>query len=94
MSEQTIKQSEARIIVYLSIVPATKKNLINISQKLSMDYGYCIRILNDMAAKGWVFKHKHGRFMAYDLSPSAPIELAKLWYKEDVKTQGQLEEYT
>lgn len=94
MDSQTIKQSEARIIIYLSMVPATKKNLTTISQKLGIGYNYCIVILNDMIRKEWIFKHKHGRFMSYDLTPNAPVELAKLWYKQDTKTQGQLEEYT
>jgi DNA-binding MarR family transcriptional regulator len=76
-----VKESEARILIYLSVVPAIKKNLTTISRKLGMDYGFCIRVLNDMVAKEWVFKHRHGRFMSYYLTDSAPVEHAKEWYK-------------
>lgn len=89
-----IKESEAKILMYLSVVPSTKKNLINICQKLDMNYGYGIVVLREMNGKGWVFKHKRGRFMAYDLTPKAPLDLAKKWYLDNARQMPLPEEQT
>jgi hypothetical protein len=75
-----IKQSEARILIYLSVVPDVNKKLTTIAAKLNMDYGFCIRVLNEMAVKGWVAKKKYGRYMNYINTQNAPVELAKKWY--------------
>jgi DNA-binding transcriptional regulator PaaX len=78
-----IKESEARIIVYLSMVPNTKKHVSYICQKLGMNYSYTLIVLREMVGKGWLAKHKHGRYMSYDLTTEAPMDLAKQWYLMD-----------
>ena len=98
MTKQEIKMSEARILVYLSVVHNTKKNVTSISNKLEMDYSYCMRILQSMTAKGWLFKHKSRRLMFYDLTDKAPVELAKNQYmmmslQSKLETEKQLEVY-
>jgi len=75
--KKEMKVSEARILVYLSQVSNLKKSLEDISSKLSTDYIYTIRILKDMVGKNWLFKHKFGRKMFYDLRLNAPIEMAR-----------------
>lgn len=97
MNKQIIKESEARIIIYLANVPNTQKNLINISQKLEIDYGYTLRILTSMNSKGWVTKHKHGRFVSYDITTKAPLKLAQQLYllqaqQKPLETQTNIKE--
>jgi len=72
-----IKQSEARILVYLSQVSNLNKDVSSISSKLQIDYGYTLRILEGMRYKKWVFKHKLGRKMFYDLELNSPVDRAK-----------------
>lgn len=62
-----MKESEARIIVYLNNVENPMKNLETISLKLNMDYSYCIRILKGLVVKNILFKHRLGRKSFYDL---------------------------
>lgn len=97
--KKEIKDSEARILIFLSQVPKLAKSLNNISMKLNIDYNYCIKILDGMKLKGWVFKHKFSKFMFYDLTSKAPIEKAartlSLQETEEIdnKIQRTLKEY-
>ena len=75
--KQLIKISECRILVYLAQVANPMKQLDLISAKLEVDYGYTIRILRGMMLKNWIFKHRLGRRVFYDLSHGAPLEEAK-----------------
>jgi DNA-binding MarR family transcriptional regulator len=81
--KKDIKQSEARILVYLSVVHFTRRHVSAIANKLEMDYTYALRMLSAMIAKGWLRKHKHHRFMYYDLTATSPLELAKKAYNSD-----------
>jgi len=56
MEKKEIKKSEARILVYLSVVDKHLKYLMKISSKLDMDYGYLIRIIGGMLSKGWLYR--------------------------------------
>ena len=76
MNKKPIKNSEARIIVYLSVVHNTRKYVTAIANKLEIDYSYLMRQLQCMTAKGWLLKHQFRRHMFYDLTPAAPVELA------------------
>lgn len=78
--KQEIKQSEARILFYLSVVHPTRKYVQAISDKLELNYAYLLNILNSMYAKGWLTKHSHKRYMFYSLTPKAPLEQAKTLY--------------
>ncbi len=75
--KKEIKGSEARILVYLSLVSKPMKSVELISQKLEIDYIYTIRILKEMVLKGWLFKHKLSRNMFYDLTRDAPVSKAR-----------------
>lgn len=75
--KQKIKQSEARILVYLSIVHNTRKHVTAIANKLEIDYSYTMRVLQAMVAKGWLRKHQYRRHMFYDLTAESPLETAK-----------------
>ena len=75
--KQQIKQSEAKILVYLSVVHNTRKHVTAIANKLEIDYSYVMRVLQAMVAKGWLKKHQYRRHMFYDLTLLAPLSLAK-----------------
>lgn len=75
--KKEVKQTEARILVYLSQVPNESKSLDLLSARLDIDYSYCIRTLKRMILKGWIFKHPFQARMYYDNTPSAPIDKAK-----------------
>ena len=77
MKKLPIKDSEARIIVYLSVVHPTRKHLSAIAHKLNMDYSYALRIVASMYFKRWLTKHKYRRHVFYDLTDETPLELAK-----------------
>ena len=88
-----IKDSEARIMVYLSVVHPTRRSVTSICHVLELGYGYGLQILQGMNHKGWVYKHKVRRNMFYSLTTSAPLEDAKLLYNTQ-SLQHSLEAYT
>jgi DNA-binding MarR family transcriptional regulator len=98
--KQQIRASEARILVYLSVVHNTRKYVGAIDAKVGNDYSYTMRVLQRMVAMGWLHKHSFGRKMFYDLTPLAPLELARNALKsnelqkdlEDNYTQSELPE--
>lgn len=98
--KQDIRQSEARILVYLSIVHPTRKYVSAIDAKVGNDYSYTMRILQRMVNLGWLRKHNLGRKMFYDLTSKAPLELARNtlisdWLQKDLEdnyTQSLLPE--
>ena len=57
--KKLIKESEARILVYLNIVHNTRKNVTAISNKLAIDYSYTMKILQSMVYRGWLKKHQY-----------------------------------
>lgn len=91
MEKQPIKQSEAKILIYLSVVHNTRKHVTAIAHKLEIDYSYCMRVLQSMVAKGWLKKHAYKRHMFYNLTEWAPIDLAQRVYL-DSSFQRDLEQ--
>ena len=75
--KQSIKVSEARIIIYLEKVEKTKRFVGAISAKLDIDYGYVLKILDQMRAKQWVRKEHYATKSHYFLTVKSPIEEAK-----------------
>lgn len=95
--KQAIKQSEARILVYLSVVHNTRKHVTAIANKLESDYSYVMRILQAMVAKGWLYKHQYKRHMFYNLTDKAPVAQALVMYdnialQQRLKGTEQIEE--
>lgn len=78
--KKKLKQSEARVLVYLSVVHNTRKHVTAIAHRLEIDYSYTMRILQAMVSKGWLKKHQYRRHMFYDLTDTAPVEEAKNIY--------------
>lgn len=93
MDKQSIKQSEARILVYLSVVHNTRKHVTAIANTLETDYSYTMRILQAMTAKGWLFKHRYKRHVFYDISSTAPLEQARNAFNSNTLEQS-LNNYT
>ena len=91
VEKKTIKDSEARILVYLSVVHNTNKYVTAIANKLEMDYSYCMRILQQMVFKGWINKHPYKRHMFYDITEKAPLETAKKGYGMDDFQKNMME---
>lgn len=56
--KQEIKQSEARILIYLEGSDRKLHFVRQISTKLDTDYGYMIKILMSMKEKGWIGSEK------------------------------------
>lgn len=75
--KKTIKVSEARILVYLDKVSKLSRFVGAISAKLSIDYGYTLRILDQMKAKQWVRKEHYATKSHYFLTHKAPLDKAK-----------------
>lgn len=94
MVKKEIKESEARILVYLSIVDNTRKHVRAISHKLGIGYSYLLGVLQDMTAKGWLIKHPYRRHMFYDLTDKAPLESAVKLYNTVTLRQSLLETET
>jgi DNA-binding MarR family transcriptional regulator len=92
--KQKIKQSEARILVYLSIVHPTRRHVTAIANKLEIDYSYVMRILQAMTSKGWLTKHQYRRHMFYSLTEFAPLEGAKNAYNTGSLQQSLLDTAT
>jgi DNA-binding MarR family transcriptional regulator len=92
MERQRIKHSEARILVYLSVVRNDLKHVTAINGKLKNDYSYTMRVLQAMVEKGWLLKHKYKRHVFYDLTKEAPLEDAKMLFNSDV-LQTELNQY-
>jgi len=57
-NKKPIKLSEAKILVFLENAHQSLHFVRKISSKLSMDYGYTIKILIDMYEKEWLFRDK------------------------------------
>ena len=74
--KQELKMSEAKIIIYLKNVEDTKKHAFNIVEKLFVDYGYLLRILQGMVSKGWLRKIVSGTNVVYELTSFAPYDKA------------------
>lgn len=70
-----MKHSEARILVYISQVPKTNKNVSMISTKLDIGYNYLCNILRDMTTKKWLFKHRLQTRMFYNITELGKQEL-------------------
>ena len=57
-NKQEIKQSEARILIYLEGSDKKLHFVRQISTKLDTDYGYIQKILKNMKEKGWIGSEK------------------------------------
>ena len=90
--KQEVTMTEARILVYLSIVHNTRKHVTAISTKLDIGYSYLLIVLRNMTLKGWLQKHQYRRHMFYYLSDTAPLESAKKCLLDDALQHSLLED--
>lgn len=67
-----MKDSEARIIVYLMNVEMRLRFVAAISRKLNIDYVYVIRVLTAMKDKGWLITKHHENKTFYQVSSTCP----------------------
>ena len=77
MLKQDVTDTQARILVYLSVVHNTRKYVSAIDAKVGNDYSYTMRVLQRMVNLHWLKKHRLGRKVFYDLTTLAPIEKAR-----------------
>ena len=75
--KQPIKQTEARILVYLENADNLKRYAGAIAGKLDTDYGYILNTLRAMNEKGWIRKEQIAVKSHYFLTKYAPTEAAK-----------------
>jgi len=72
-----IKKSEAKVLIFISNADKRFCFTKQISIKLRMDYGYCMRTLHQLAANGWLKSHQLEQKIFYELTAKAPIKQAK-----------------
>ncbi len=72
-----IKRNEARIIIYLITAALPLRNGKMISEKLSIDYAYVMKLMDDMYNKGWIHTHKYNLTTYYRTGNITPIKEAK-----------------
>lgn len=95
-----MKYTEAKLVILLSQLPVTSKNVFDLSVKLDRSYQTTYMALRVMEAKGLVLKHKTPTKKVFYLlrSPKSAVETAKkvleaasdvLPEASDNKTQGE-----
>lgn len=72
-----LKQSEARILIYLENVDNRFKFAREISSKLRMDYAYLLARLKDLKEKNYIKAKRENNKVYYETTWRAPIEEAK-----------------
>ena len=77
-----MKQSEARIIIYLNNAESRMKYARQISYKLQIDYAYLLGRLREMKEKLWIQPVRRGNKVFYELTGSAPLSLSLAIMKE------------
>lgn len=75
--KQDVKQSEARILIYLRNASPMFCFAKQIGMKLGIDYGYLIRILSEMKSKEWINSERRETKVFYFVTPKAPLEISK-----------------
>lgn len=53
-TKKIIKESEARVLIFLNQVHETQRYLMYMSAKLEVDYGYLNKIVKGLEFKGWI----------------------------------------
>lgn len=71
-----MKYAEARILVFLSQVPAQRRNIKEIAAKLGISYNYAVQTIGIMEIKGFVRKTRLGK--AYHFSNLYEPNLKKI----------------
>lgn len=93
MEKQSITQTQARILIYLSSVHRSRKYVSAISSKLDIDYSYCLKVLQTMLGKGWLTKTAIRNKMFYFTTETAPIENAHRIYLNIDELQRELKAF-
>ena len=75
--KQFLKESEARIIIYLNNATNERKYVSMISAKLNIDYTYLMRLLKGLLARNWLKVHYFNNKSFYDINSHTPILTAK-----------------
>ena len=81
-TKQTIKVSEARILIFLNGSSARLHYVSAVSAKLDIDYCYCLQICKMMHEKLWLRKEEQGSKSYYFTTHKAPIKKAKELMKQ------------
>lgn len=88
--KEFIKESEARILVFLQGAANHMKNGNRMSEKLNIDYVYMMKLLEAMYDKGWVRCHKYNLTTYFDLTKVSPMkEALKRLAKPQMKLGGE-----
>lgn len=93
MKKKDITETQARILVYLSVVHKTRKHPTAIASKLGINYAYVLLALKSMMDKEWLRNESFRRHRFYFLTDKAPLELAKNAFKSQDLEQSLLGTY-
>ena len=72
-----LKQSEAKILIFLESAHPTLKYAQHMSLKIGMDYGYMLKQLRRLQYYKYIKSHRRENKIFYALTMRAPIKLAK-----------------
>lgn len=81
--KKALKESEARLLLYISQVNIPMNTIDIISIKLDIDYGYCRRLLKAMRFKNWIISEKYSRKTYYRTTKLAPLDKARARLSSD-----------
>ncbi len=71
-----LKNSEARIIIFLQNTRSNLHGTTHIVHKLNMDYRYVSRTLTQMLMKKWLTNRTYDRQLYWNLTITAPLNMA------------------
>lgn len=93
---EKLTRTQARVLIYLSVVHKTKKDVTTMSSKLNIGYSYLMQTLPIMVEKGWLVKHQYKRHVFYNITDLAPVEQAVIEYAsvaQDIKQKSLNDPY-
>ena len=76
-TKEFIKESEARILLYLDGAAKPNKYGGKLADKLRIDYVYVMKLLEAMYEKGWVRCHRYNGATYFEVTNVAPVRYAK-----------------
>ncbi len=75
--KQSIKRSEARILIFLENAEIRFKYAAFMAHKLKTEYNFLLLRLREMRMKGWIQRRRSNNKVYYTVTTIAPMKQAK-----------------
>jgi len=75
--KQSVKRSEARILIFLNNAEPRLKFAAYMAHKLRTEYNFLLLRLREMRYKGWIQRRRSNNKVFYTVTTIAPLEQAK-----------------